>query len=77
MDIFADFAARVAAELKTLYPEASDELIARAVVEPPRDAAGLGCLPRRKLPAPRAEFGHQKWWVADQPSSKPPQRCGS
>jgi len=37
MDIFADFAARVAAALKTLYPEASDELIARAVVEPPRD----------------------------------------
>ena len=37
MDIFADFAARVAAELKTLYPEASAELIARAVVEPPRD----------------------------------------
>ena len=38
MDIFADFAARVAAALKTLYPEASDDLIARAVVEPPRDA---------------------------------------
>jgi arginyl-tRNA synthetase len=38
MDIFADFAARVAAQLKALYPEASDELIARAVVEPPRDA---------------------------------------
>ncbi|MDO8358880.1 MAG: arginine--tRNA ligase, partial [Devosia sp.] len=37
MDIFADFAARVAAALRTLYPEASDELIARAVVEPPRD----------------------------------------
>jgi arginyl-tRNA synthetase len=37
MDIFADFAARVAAQLKTLYPEASQELIARAVVEPPRD----------------------------------------
>ena len=37
MDIFADFAARVAAALKTLYPEASVELIARAVVEPPRD----------------------------------------
>ena len=37
MDIFADFAARVAAALKTLYPEASPELIARAVVEPPRD----------------------------------------
>ena len=39
MDIFADFAARVAAALKTLYPEASAELIARAVVEPPRDPA--------------------------------------
>ena len=38
MDIFADFAARVAAALKDLYPEASDDLIARAVVEPPRDA---------------------------------------
>eukprot|EP01036_Dinobryon_divergens_P042789 gene42789-56873_t len=37
MDIFADFAARVAAALKTLYPEAPVELIARAVVEPPRD----------------------------------------
>jgi arginyl-tRNA synthetase len=37
MDIFADFAARVAAALKTLYPEASAELIGRAVVEPPRD----------------------------------------
>ncbi|MEO8756886.1 MAG: arginine--tRNA ligase [Devosia sp.] len=39
MDIFADFAARVAAALKTLYPEASAELIGRAVVEPPRDPA--------------------------------------
>ncbi len=39
MDIFADFAARVAAALKTLYPEAPVELIARAVVEPPRDPA--------------------------------------
>ena len=37
MDIFADFAARVAAQLKVLHPEASPELIARAVVEPPRD----------------------------------------
>src|SRR3569833_4711656 len=37
MDIFADFAARGAAALKALYPEASAELIARAVVEPPRD----------------------------------------
>ena len=39
MDIFADFAARVAAALKALYPEAAAELIARAVVEPPRDPA--------------------------------------
>ena len=39
MDIFADFAARVAGALKTLYPEVSDELVARAVVEPPRDPA--------------------------------------
>jgi len=39
MDIFADFAARVAAALKALHPEVSDELIARAVVEPPRDAS--------------------------------------
>ena len=37
MDIFADFAARVAVALRTLYPEASAEPIARAVVEPPRD----------------------------------------
>ena len=37
MDIFADFAARVAAALKTLYPEVSNELVARAVAEPPRD----------------------------------------
>ena len=38
MDIFAEFAARVAARLKALYPEAAPELVARAVVEPPRDA---------------------------------------
>jgi arginyl-tRNA synthetase len=38
MDIFADFAARVAAQLKLLYPTVTDELVARAVVEPPRDA---------------------------------------
>ncbi len=37
MDIFADFAARVAAALTTLYPDAPKELVARAVVEPPRD----------------------------------------
>ncbi|HVY50043.1 MAG TPA: arginine--tRNA ligase [Devosia sp.] len=39
MDIFADFAARVAVALRTLYPEASDDLVARAVAEPPRDPA--------------------------------------
>jgi arginyl-tRNA synthetase len=39
MDIFAEFAARVAAALRSLYPEISVELLARAVVEPPRDAA--------------------------------------
>jgi len=38
MDIFAEFAARVAAALKSLHPEVADELVARAVVEPPRDA---------------------------------------
>src|SRR3954465_15004028 len=38
MDIFADFAARVAAALNTLYPEASGDVSARAVGEPPRDA---------------------------------------
>jgi arginyl-tRNA synthetase len=39
MDIFADFADRIAAALRSLYPEISDELVARAVVEPPRDPA--------------------------------------
>ena len=38
MDIFAEFAARVAAALKSLHPDVADELVARAVVEPPRDA---------------------------------------
>jgi arginyl-tRNA synthetase len=37
MDIFADFAARVANALAKLYPEAPADLIARAGVEPPRD----------------------------------------
>jgi arginyl-tRNA synthetase len=37
MDIFADFAARVANALAKLYPEAPAELIVRAGVEPPRD----------------------------------------
>ncbi|RYE07805.1 MAG: arginine--tRNA ligase [Hyphomicrobiales bacterium] len=71
MDIFADFAARVAAALKTLYPEASAELIARAVVEPPRDpghgdlssnaamviAKPLGKNPREIATALAAHFG--------------------
>jgi len=39
MDIFADFAARVATALTKLYPEAPADLVARAVVEPPRDPA--------------------------------------
>src|SRR6185312_13461741 len=38
MDVFAIFTTRVAAALKALYPEISDELLARFVVEPPRDA---------------------------------------
>ncbi|MEQ1900739.1 MAG: arginine--tRNA ligase [Devosia sp.] len=37
MDIFADFTARVATALTTLYPSAGPDLVARAVVEPPRD----------------------------------------
>ena len=39
MDVFALFAARVADALKALYPEVAAELLARVVVEPPRDAA--------------------------------------
>ncbi|HEX4297274.1 MAG TPA: arginine--tRNA ligase [Devosia sp.] len=38
MDIYADFAARVAVALKQLYPAVPDELLPRAVAEPPRDA---------------------------------------
>jgi arginyl-tRNA synthetase len=38
MDVFALFATKVAAALKSLYPEVTDELAARVVVEPPRDA---------------------------------------
>jgi arginyl-tRNA synthetase len=37
MDVFALFATRVAAALKSLYPEASDDLLGRIAVEPPRD----------------------------------------
>jgi arginyl-tRNA synthetase len=38
MDVFAVFAARVSDALQKLYPEVSEELLARVVVEPPRDA---------------------------------------
>ncbi|MDB5562514.1 MAG: arginine--tRNA ligase, partial [Hyphomicrobiales bacterium] len=37
MDVFAIFAARVADALKQLYPELPEEILARLVVEPPRD----------------------------------------
>jgi arginyl-tRNA synthetase len=70
MDIFADFASRVAAALMKLYPEAPADLIARAVVEPPRDPAhgemssnaamvvskALGKSPRDVAAALAAEF---------------------
>ncbi|MDB5529296.1 MAG: arginine--tRNA ligase [Devosia sp.] len=39
MDVFALFASRVASALKVLYPEVGADLLARIVVEPPRDAA--------------------------------------
>ncbi|HEY9009965.1 MAG TPA: arginine--tRNA ligase [Devosia sp.] len=39
MDVFAIFADRVAAALKSLYPDVTEEALARLVVEPPRDAA--------------------------------------
>src|ERR1700709_1190666 len=38
MDVFAIFWTRVAAALQALSPEISVELLARLVVEPPRDA---------------------------------------
>jgi arginyl-tRNA synthetase len=37
MDVFAIFATRVTAALKSLYPDVPDDLLARVVVEPPRD----------------------------------------
>ena len=37
MDVFAIFADRVSAALKSLYPEVTGEVLARLVVEPPRD----------------------------------------
>ncbi|MFY8031835.1 MAG: arginine--tRNA ligase, partial [Devosia sp.] len=39
MDVFAIFVERVSNTLKTLYPEVSDDVLARLVVEPPRDPA--------------------------------------
>jgi len=38
MDVFAIFSTRVAEALKALYPELPPEVLARFVVEPPRDA---------------------------------------
>ena len=37
MDVFAHFTTRVADALNALYPELNPELLARFVVEPPRD----------------------------------------
>ena len=39
MDVFALFSARVANAMQVLYPEAGADLLARIVVEPPRDSA--------------------------------------
>ncbi len=39
MDVFAIFVERVSNTLKSLYPEVSDDVLARLVVEPPRDPA--------------------------------------
>ncbi|WP_137151743.1 arginine--tRNA ligase [Devosia sp. FKR38] len=39
MDVFALFSARVANAMQVLYPEVGPDLLARIVVEPPRDAA--------------------------------------
>jgi arginyl-tRNA synthetase len=39
MDVFATFAARVANAMLVLYPEVGADLLARIVVEPPRDPA--------------------------------------
>ncbi|HTN61920.1 MAG TPA: arginine--tRNA ligase, partial [Devosia sp.] len=39
MDVFALFASRVANALQVLYPDVGAELLARIVVEPPRDSA--------------------------------------
>ncbi|SEQ58686.1 arginyl-tRNA synthetase [Devosia sp. YR412] len=39
MDVFALFSARIANAMQVLFPEAGADLIARIVVEPPRDAS--------------------------------------
>lgn len=39
MDVFALFATRVSAALRNLYPEVTEEVLSRLVVEPPRDPA--------------------------------------
>ena len=39
MDVFALFSARIANAMQVLYPEVGADLLARIVVEPPRDAA--------------------------------------
>ncbi|MDP1731161.1 MAG: arginine--tRNA ligase [Devosia sp.] len=39
MDVFALFATRVSAALKSLYPEVTEDALGRLVVEPPRDPA--------------------------------------
>jgi arginyl-tRNA synthetase len=39
MDVFALFSARIATAMQSLFPDAGADLIARIVVEPPRDAA--------------------------------------
>jgi arginyl-tRNA synthetase len=39
MDVFSLFSGRVAGALKTLYPDISEDVLARVVVEPPRDPA--------------------------------------
>jgi arginyl-tRNA synthetase len=39
MDVFALFSARIATAMQTLFPEAGADLLARIVVEPPRDPA--------------------------------------
>src|SRR5690606_12660698 len=39
MDVFAQFSARIAEAMQSLFPEAGADLLARIVVEPPRDPA--------------------------------------